>query len=76
MCLAEPMNQQDSITGRSVDEDTGKQVRARACPQCGGAIRVKGGEISWRVSGAVLNEYARTGRRSSVNDPRTVSEQA
>ena len=75
MCLAEPMNQQDSITGRSVDEDTGTQITARTCPQCGGAILVEGGEISCTACGAILNEYARTGRRSSLWDVQTVGEQ-
>jgi len=69
------MNQQDSITGRSVDEDTGKQITACACPRCGGRILAEGGEISCRACGAVLNEYARTGRRPSA-EPQTVGEQA
>lgn len=76
MCLAEPMNQQDSITGRSVDEGTGTQITARTCPRCAGAVHVEGGEISCRSCGAVLNEYARTGRRSSVEDALTAGEQA
>jgi uncharacterized Zn finger protein (UPF0148 family) len=70
------MNQQDSITDRSVDEDTGTEITAGACPQCGGAILVDGGEISCTGCGVILNEYARTGRRSSLWDLQTVGEQA